>query len=56
MTVSRSDWEGGRVVMAGVSSINTFNWLEVVVANIWSDPRGFESHPSHTIIFWGSGY
>lgn len=40
--------EDGRVVMADVSSfLKLTNQVHLVVVNIWSDPRGFESHSSH---------
>ena len=43
--------EDGRVVMADVSSfLKLTNQVHLIVANIWSDPRGFESHSSHRVI------
>ena len=38
--------------MADVSSfLKLTNQVHLIVVNIWSDPRGFESHSSHRFIF-----
>ena len=43
--------EDGRVVMADVSSFRKLtNQVHLVVVNIWSDPRGFESHSSQQFL------
>lgn len=40
------------MVMAGVSSFRKLSTrFNLVVANIWSNPRGFESHPSQCSFF-----